>query len=74
MKVSHSDFFHHIMVNTYARASYEFFDGVHILSIHWGVSGFVVYTEFRSVRSLRKFVDSLVDGRAKRVFKSRLFW
>ena len=74
MKVNHSVFRYHIEVNTYARAYYELFDGVHTLAIQWGVNGIVIYTEFRSIRSLRKFIDSFVDGRAKRVFKSRLFW
>ena len=72
MKVCHSCFAHHILVNTYSRAFIEEYDGIYILTIQWGANGISCYTEFRSRISLENFVLSLEDGRAKRVFKAVL--
>lgn len=68
MKVCHSCFAHHVLVNSYSRCFFEEYDGLYILTIQWGVNGICVFTEFRSTRSLVLYVQKLVDGRARRAF------
>lgn len=72
MKVCHSCFAHHVLVNTYSRAFIGEYDGVYTLTIQWGANGICCFTDFRSRKSLANFVLSIDDGRAKRVFMAYL--
>lgn len=68
MRVSHSVFAHHVLVNTYSKAFIERYDREFYLSLQWGVNGLCVTTHFRTMPSLVRFVRSLPNGRAKRSF------
>lgn len=70
MRVSHSVFAHHVLVDTYSKSCIERYDGQYYLSLQWGVNGLCVTTHFRTMPSLVRFVRSLPDGRAKRLFSS----
>ena len=68
MRIKHSVFAYHVLVDTYSKARLERYDGQYILSLQWGINGLCVCTYFRSLKSLKHFVESLPDGRARRVF------
>lgn len=74
MRIKHSVFAHHVLVDTYSKVRFERYDGQYILYLQWGINGLFVSTSFRSVKSLRRFVLSLPDGRAKRVFFDRVYY